>query len=143
MNIPITKICTKCKIVKSEDSFSFKDKKRGILSSNCKSCQKIIKDKHYIDNKQHYLNRNKKRKDEKKIWWNNIKKNLSCKNCGETHIAVLDFHHRDPKKKDFTISSCYKTHSEEKILLELEKCDVLCSNCHRILHWNMDHSSNG
>ena len=57
-----------------------------------------------------------------------------CSICGMYHPGVLDFHHVDPSKKDFTIAKS-RTKSKEKFLRELDKCIVLCSNCHRILHW--------
>lgn len=139
----MVKICTKCKSEKPISEFAFRNKKTGKFASNCKSCQKSMKDKHYNTNKTRYLERNRKRKKEKREWWLNLKNTLSCKNCGISHVAVLDFHHRDPTEKEFTISNFYRIYEKKKILLELEKCDVLCSNCHRILHWNMDHSSSG
>lgn len=48
-------------------------------------------------------------------------------------IWALDFHHIDSSKKDFTISSnCNK--SWERIKIEIDKCILLCSNCHREVH---------
>lgn len=66
-----------------------------------------------------------------------MKKTLSCGKCGENHPACLDFHHRDPKTKLFTISHATRHHiySWETILVEIDKCDVICSNCHRKEHW--------
>jgi hypothetical protein len=54
-----------------------------------------------------------------------------CMDCGEANIIVLDFVHRDPKSKICQISDLlYK--SIPRIQSEIEKCDVVCSNCHRI-----------
>jgi hypothetical protein len=56
-----------------------------------------------------------------------------CIDCGETDLRVLDFDHRDPSIKSYNIgrltngSHC----SWKKILTEISKCDVRCSNCHR------------
>ena len=58
---------------------------------------------------------------------------LNCKNCGESDQACLDFHHRNPKEKDFNVSRGLEF-SRKTILKEIAKCDVLCSNCHRKLH---------
>ncbi|AFY81818.1 HNH endonuclease [Oscillatoria acuminata] len=56
-----------------------------------------------------------------------------CFFCGYSKcIAALDFHHLDPKKKEFKISG--KFVSFDKIAAELNKCILLCSNCHRELH---------
>jgi hypothetical protein len=50
----------------------------------------------------------------------------------------LQFHHRNPREKDFTISNaCSWGWSIERILKEMEKCDVLCANCHAKRHWRM------
>ena len=57
-----------------------------------------------------------------------------CITCGYSRsMHALDFHHRDPSEKDFTVSQ-YANLSWDKIVKELEKCDLLCANCHRELH---------
>lgn len=57
-----------------------------------------------------------------------------CQNCGyKKCIAALEFHHRDATKKEFVFSK-YSNHNWEKIKLELDKCDMLCANCHREHH---------
>jgi hypothetical protein len=56
-----------------------------------------------------------------------------CKVCGEKDPRCLDFHHRIPVTKTFQIAT--DTHKTWGIVLsEVEKCDVLCSNCHRKTH---------
>ena len=54
--------------------------------------------------------------------------------CGliTSKVEVYDFHHRDPSQKDFSISKNAK--SFEKCKQELDKCDLLCANCHRLRH---------
>jgi hypothetical protein len=64
-----------------------------------------------------------------------LKSQRGCKKCGETHPACLEFHHRDPAGKEMNISVMAYRLSKPKMLAEIEKCDVLCSNCHRKLHW--------
>ena len=60
-----------------------------------------------------------------------------CQECGEDHIAVLDFHHRDDTQKDNHISWMVKRKGQEsKLDVELSKCDLLCSNCHRKRHFD-------
>lgn len=56
-----------------------------------------------------------------------------CLICGYSKsISALEFHHRDPQQKDFQVSG--KSASWECLNVELDKCDLLCSNCHRELH---------
>lgn len=57
-----------------------------------------------------------------------------CIRCGyNKYYGALDFHHRDPGSKDmdWTVMS---TRSWASIVKELEKCDILCANCHREAH---------
>jgi len=56
-----------------------------------------------------------------------------CQVCSyDKCFGALEFHHLDPNKKDFGISASSKTLDALKI--ELDKCAILCSNCHREVH---------
>jgi IS30 family transposase len=56
-----------------------------------------------------------------------------CQRCGyNKNIKALQFHHRNPKEKDFQISGT--SLSYEKLLKEVDKCDLLCANCHIEVH---------
>lgn len=58
-----------------------------------------------------------------------------CECCGYDKCnSALEFHHKDPNKKDFGISSKGYTRSWEKVKEELDKCIMVCSNCHREIH---------
>lgn len=62
---------------------------------------------------------------------------LKCSRCEENHISCLEFHHLDHNLKEYTISNIIKS-SLKKALKEIDKCIVLCSNCHRKEHWDND-----
>lgn len=60
----------------------------------------------------------------------------SCSRCKYNKCsAALDFHHRDGVEKEFIISRGYRSDKMalplDKIILEIEKCDILCRNCHQ------------
>jgi len=58
-----------------------------------------------------------------------------CSRCRyNKYIGALEFHHKDPSKKDFSIGEKGYTRSWEKTKTELDKCILLCSNCHREIH---------
>jgi DNA replicative helicase MCM subunit Mcm2 (Cdc46/Mcm family) len=62
-----------------------------------------------------------------------------CVRCGYDKCpGALTFHHLDPNQKDFGISSQGITRSFEKIKTELDKCILLCHNCHAELHHEED-----
>lgn len=57
-----------------------------------------------------------------------------CQKCGYNKCnAALEFHHLDPNEKDFGIGS-YTVLSWDKIKEELDKCILVCANCHREIH---------
>lgn len=58
-----------------------------------------------------------------------------CQRCGyDKCIDAFDFHHKNPMEKDDTIKNLWGK-TWPVILKEIEKCILLCSNCHRELHW--------
>lgn len=64
---------------------------------------------------------------------NAIKQGRGCKRCGETDPAVLQFHHRDPATKRYDVSKMLGM-AWERVLEEIDKCDVLCACCHQRHH---------
>jgi hypothetical protein len=55
-----------------------------------------------------------------------------CVECGESDPRVLDFDHIDPSTKTKTVSRFLAGHAGwDKIMSEIDKCRVLCANCHR------------
>jgi len=58
-----------------------------------------------------------------------------CCICGyNKYIGALDFHHLDSTQKDFEIGSKGYTRAWSKVKEELDKCILVCANCHREIH---------
>ena len=58
-----------------------------------------------------------------------------CNLCGyDRCLEALEFHHLDPSQKDFAISQRGHSRSWERVRKELDKCVILCANCHREIH---------
>lgn len=116
-----TKICTKCKKELPIEDFNWRNKDKGTRRSECKYCHTSFMKKIYEDKKKLVAN---------------IKSQLKCQKCGESKEYMLDFHHLDPNEKETTIarmtSNLYKIN---RVLDEIQKCIVLCSNCHREFHY--------
>lgn len=92
--------------------------------------------KWYAEHKESEKAHVKRRKLQLRKWFYNYKKNLSCLKCLENHPAVLEFHHKGEHKKDRNISKLIDDGcSVKKIMEEIKKCEVLCSNCHKKLHY--------
>ena len=63
------------------------------------------------------------------------KKSHPCTVCGNSDYRVLGFHHLDPASKKYLVSEMPSAGvSWNTILAEIEKCHVVCANCHLILH---------
>ena len=79
-------------------------------------------------------------RDDRLLFLFSYQAQVGCEKCGETNPIVLQFHHRPGTNKLFGVGN---TSSRERkwdiILAELEKCDVLCANCHRLVHWDEMH----
>ena len=63
-----------------------------------------------------------------------FKATLKCAHCGENDPVCLDFHHLDPTQKDRNVTKGMSSWSYKRIMEEVEKCIVLCANCHRKEH---------
>lgn len=60
-----------------------------------------------------------------------------CKQCGYNKCqAALQFHHINPDVKAFNVSHDH-IRSWERLKIELDKCDLLCANCHAEMHWHV------
>ena len=84
----------------------------------------------YRDRRVEYRNKRKLAK-EKAVQYMGSK----CHHCGWCFevLDVFEFHHKDPSEKDFNIGQ-FITCSWDKVKKELDKCLMLCANCHRIEH---------
>lgn len=82
----------------------------------------------YRDTKQIYINKCYQ-------WIINYKTKRGCGKCGIKDHRVLDLHHPDEKKKEFTVAYFRRQLGFDRIKREVKKCVVICANCHRVLHW--------
>lgn len=115
------KYCYHCETIKNRNDFYPKYQKGKDLQHQCKVCankQKVERGK---------LNKLRM------IEYKGGKCELCSLNLKNSHPAVFDFHHKNPKEKDLDFNGV-KYWRWEKIICELDKCMILCSNCHRTEH---------
>jgi len=113
-----TRKCPKCQMEKPESEFYDRRNKKG-KSVYCKPCSNL----QVTERQQEFK---KKCVEYKKG---------SCSCCGyKNYVGALEFHHSDPTKKDFSLSQVKLLSFNDKIREELDKCILLCANCHRELH---------
>jgi len=81
-------------------------------------------------------------KQRRRGWIDGYKKEKGCIKCGIKDPRVLDFHHLRDKK--FSISEYYYYQfGLENVKKEMEKCIVICANCHRVLHFEKKREKDG
>lgn len=128
------KICTACKISKEEKEFSFSNIAKGILHAYCKMCGNAKSHITYLNNKERINKRsllaqkNRTISNRQYIW--DYLKEHPCIHCGESDPVVLEFNHIKSELKIANVSFLVKK-TLKVLKAEIEKCEVLCANCHR------------
>lgn len=76
---------------------------------------------------------NQQRTQTRARWIKAYKLSRGCMDCGyKDHPEALDFDHRPGVQKQFEISAVCKNGNMDRLMAEIEKCDVVCANCHRV-----------
>ncbi|OGL25111.1 hypothetical protein A3A68_02285 [Candidatus Saccharibacteria bacterium RIFCSPLOWO2_01_FULL_48_13] len=68
-------------------------------------------------------------------WIADYKQRRQCAKCGVSDFRVLDFHHNDSSGKDFNVADFRYKAGFARLKEEIGKCQLLCANCHRIVHY--------
>jgi hypothetical protein len=115
--------CPSCKIYRNINDFY--SRRRNNCTGYCKNC---------ISKKT--TDRQRKIKKIMVDYKGGKCQNAECSTPGGYNRSIngLDFHHIDPTKKEFSLSQIRLTKMNEKIKIELDKCILLCANCHREKH---------
>lgn len=127
-------ICTRCKEEKRSSEFpKNKSKKKGI-SSACLACHREMARDWYQRNKKKKKRdsreRSKTRRDVARDYV--LSRLTECADCGETNKVVLEFDHVTGVKIAGISYMARNGFSVEDIAMEMLKCEIVCSNCHRI-----------
>ena len=128
--LPKQKTCSKCKKIQPMTEFNFRHRSAGIRHSYCKECGKALTRNHYANNKRQYLDRNIRSYLKRREFIRQIK-SRPCADCGIQYpYYVMDFDHREGEDKKYELNSITQM-IISAVMSEIEKCDVVCSNCHR------------
>jgi len=117
--LPDRKICSRCKKDKLNSEFNKRKNRDYQFQSMCKDCN------------------SRDRQDRQRIFKQECVdyKGGECQCCGyHACNSALDFHHIDPEIKSFGIAEQRRTKMNDEIKRELDKCILVCSNCHREIH---------
>src|SRR5438105_15879474 len=117
------KVCKYCQTEQPEDSFEVCRVIAGVVYRRlrCRRCKRA---------------KTNERRTALREWLDDYKKALHCERCSFDDFRALEFHHPGSHDKDFNVADMIRSgFSRAAIRREIEKCVVLCSNCHQIEHY--------
>ncbi len=127
------KQCTACKEEKPLSEFYVNRSGNQGVFAKCKVCTYKYSREWKVKNRDKNNAHSRKMKAKRKQYYVDLMGG-KCADCKQSYpLCVFDFHHTDPDKKDVSIATSLNN-SLRYIEKEIDKCVLLCANCHRIRH---------
>lgn len=131
----MTKFCSTCRIEKPIEAFNKNRYRLDGLQTKCRLCDsKRARENYHAKYKVAAKASVTKRRKQLKETLTEYKQLRKCERCGDKRYYVLEFHHLHSKKNNIA-NMIANANSWERILKEIEKCQLLCANCHKEVHW--------
>jgi hypothetical protein len=125
--------CGRCGQLKPVEEFAWRRKEKGQRHNYCRPCHAEYHREHYLANRERYIAQAAEQKTTLRLERTKLLidyfKTHPCVDCGESDPVVLEFDHM--RDKSFAVAAGLIDYSWERILEEIKKCEVVCSNCHR------------
>ncbi len=130
------KKCSNCKLEKDESEYHKDSSRKDKLCNKCKVCNNslTLTSYHATTRKSDVIARAKAFRQRLKNRLDEYKFLSGCCNCDECEPVCLDFHHVNPDDKVSEIGNVLFQKSIRLLAIEIRKCILLCSNCHRKFH---------
>jgi hypothetical protein len=125
--------CGRCGELKPVEEFAWRRKAKGQRHYYCRPCHSEYHHEHYLANKERYIaqaaeHKAQIRRERTELLIDYLQTH-PCVDCGESDPVVLEFDHL--RDKSFAVAAKLVDYPWERILEEIEKCEVVCANCHR------------
>lgn len=128
------KKCYRCGQTKALEEFAWRRKPRDQRDTFCRPCRSAYGKEHYQANKQRYIDQARIRTEARRLERTKFLLEYfvkhPCADCGEVDPVVLEFDHLSDNKL-FNVAQALPSRTWQTILDEIEKCEVVCANCHR------------
>lgn len=125
--------CNRCGVEKPFSDFAWHRRAKGQGQHHCRNCHAAYRRDHYLENRERYIQRAALRKRELHLERTKLLieyfSEHPCTDCGETDPVVLEFDHL--RDKEFEVGPKLATYPWKVVLAEIEKCEVVCGNCHK------------
>ncbi len=127
-------LCTKCGSDQPEGNFNWRNKAQGLRHRRCKTCQSKQDSATYVNSPDRAKKIKAQRhadRERNRGYVQNYLTTHGCVDCPEADPACLDFDHVRGEKTTEISQMVRRGFALEKLIGEIEKCDVRCANCHR------------
>lgn len=132
------KFCNKCQTLKELTEFRKAAKYKDGLQTQCTPCMDAASEAWRLRNIDKRKVQQKELKAFQQKRFAEWKSNQKCMLCPESDACCLDFHHIDSNTKDGNVSDLAAGgRSWEKVMAEINKCVIVCRNCHAKIHGGM------
>ena len=125
--------CGRCGELKPLGDFAWRRKAKGQRHNYCRPCHSEYHREHYLANKARYIAQAAESKRKVRLEQTTLLlayfEEHPCVDCGQTDPIVLEFDHL--RDKSFAIGTALTRYGWDKIVEEIQKCEVVCANCHR------------
>jgi hypothetical protein len=125
--------CGRCGELKPIDDFAWRRKHKGQRDNMCAPCRSAYGREHYLANRRRYIDAEARRKraraEVRTKYLIEFFRTHPCADCGESDPLVLEFDHLRDKR--FEVTNQFASRNWQEILDEIDKCEVVCANCHR------------
>ena len=123
------KRCCTCKQVKPLEDFNRMKRSKDGRQGSCRDCNKAYHYHHWDRHMAQIKARRKRQREAARAFIVSYLRTHPCVDCGEADIVVLEFDHLRDKSRN--VSYFIATGEIARIQQEIEKCEVVCANCHR------------
>jgi hypothetical protein len=125
--------CYRCGEVKPAEDFAWRRKAKEQRDTFCRPCRSAYGKEHYAANRERYIQQARIQKRQLRLERTTYLLGYfdahACVDCGQQDPIVLEFDHL--RDKSFSIGAALTCRGWQSILDEIEKCEVVCANCHR------------
>lgn len=139
------KTCSKCKEDFPIGTYPNQKSSRDGKNPMCRTCFRQYHRDIYANSKKRkedIRKNNKKNREAVRSWVREVKLTSGCTDCGyNEHSAALEFDHINDDK-EFNVSQMLSgTYSRKRIQEEMDKCEIVCANCHAIRTYQRSHDN--
>lgn len=135
------KRCPSCSVAKPYSEYNKALSRKDGVQSICRECGRRKSKEGYVRNRPAFRERAKAQRKREMEYVASLK-SKPCMDCGGTfHFAAMDFDHRDSNEKIGTVSYMAGQINRKALDEEIAKCDLVCSNCHRVRTFNRNENN--